>query len=432
MTPAEIDDVKARNPVAEVAMRMVALRARGAGYIGPCPICSPDPGSRDATRFEIKDDGWVCANCHDGGDVIKLTALVNGLDPKRDFLRVIALLGGALTIDPDVAAARERELAATRAARDKVADEFRQRERGELYEVWKRARPPWGTPVEAYLAGRGLTLPDWPHETARLRYVPDMPYYEGTEVSPVSGKKRARVIGKWPTMVAPIVKQEAGSAAGATGTRKVFSGLHYTYIDLARPKGKAHVVHPDTGEVLPSRKVRGPKAGGAIELVKTGVDQAPRQLIMGEGIETVLSVWLALRECGIDISRTEFWSFVDLGNIGGAASERVTHPTACDAGGRPLRVPGPDPDLAKPGVAIPASIDDVVALGDGDSDAVTTQCALYRGAQRFLALNDSVMVRIAWAPQGKDFNDLLLGETGERQEHGRASADSGIDHSISL
>jgi hypothetical protein len=391
MTSAEIDDVKARNPIADVAMRMVALRSRAGGYIGPCPICSPDPRSRTATRFEIKHDGWVCANCADGGDVIRLVMKVEGVD----FKAAVEKLGGVYEIDPAIAAERERELATKKAEREKASDEYRQRERGELYEVWRRARPPWGTPVEAYLERRGLVLPDWPQPAARLRYVADMPYFEGEEID-AAGRKRRRVIGRWPAMVAPIVRDGR------------FSGLHYTYIDLAQPKGKAAVIDPDTGAALPSRKARGSKQGGKIELVKVGIDSTPNHLVIGEGIETVLSVWLAMRECGLDISRTEFWSLIDMGNIGGVAKARVVHPTAVDRGGRARRVPGPDPDLDEPGVILPPAAEEVVILGDGDSDPIETQCAMYRGAQRFRVANDGVLVRVAWAPEGMDFNDMLM------------------------
>jgi hypothetical protein len=58
-----------------------------------------------------------------------------------------------------------------------------------------------------------------------------------------------------------------------------------------------------------------------------------------------------------------------------------------------------------PGIAVPDSISDIVLLGDGDSDRFVTGCALVRAAARFARPGRTV--RAAWAPAGKDFNDLL-------------------------
>jgi hypothetical protein len=187
---------------------------------------------------------------------------------------------------------------------------------------------------------RGLVVvPDWPKGAARLCYVDGMPYYCGEEVDG-GGRKKARVIHRGPAMVAPIVRNGK------------FSGLHLTYIDLTRPNGKAEILDPDTGEALPAKKVRGSKAAGAIELVKIAPDSAPSQIIIAEGIETVLSAWLAMKASGVDMALTEFWSAVDLGNLGGPATAQVAHPTLTTASGRPRRIPGPDPDMEKPGIML--------------------------------------------------------------------------------
>ena len=49
-------------------------------------------------------------------------------------------------------------------------------------------------------------------------------------------------------------------------------------------------------------------------------------------------------------------------------------------------------------------------LGDGDSDPVMTQCAMYRGQVRFSAPGRTVYV--AWAPPGMDFADLVCERDG--------------------
>jgi hypothetical protein len=188
-----------------------------------------------------------------------------------------------------------------------------------------------------------------------------------------------------------------------------FRALHTTWLDLNRPNGKALIKDPETGDELPAKKVRGSKAGNAIHLVHA--TERPHTLFIGEGIETVLSVWLALRmdrernNDALGMVNMIFWSAVDLGNIGGRAAETVPHPARKTAGGRVQRVPGPEPDMASPAIAIPDSVTDLVLLGDGDSDRFTTQCALARAARRYAAPGRTV--RVAWAPDGEDFNDEL-------------------------
>ena len=377
ISDAALADLKARNPCDQVAAKWVTLRRHGKSLIGPCPICSENRTSRKATKFQCWPDRWACAGaCSDGGDVIKLVMKVEGLD----FRAAVDWLGGAQEIDPVTAAAREHELAAAGAKADQANNQFRERERETTYKMWLRAADMPIGPVEDYLRLRGLQPPPG----GRLRCIPDMPYY-------ASGSIDAAVVHRGPAMLAPIVD--------ATGR---FRALHTTWLDLSRPNGKALIKDPETGEELPAKKVRGSKAGNVIRLIDA---PEPQQLIIGEGIETVLSVWLALELAGRGFHHTAFWSAVDLGNLGGRAAETVPHPSLKTAGGRVQRVPGPQPDPRSSAITIPDAIADLILLGDGDSDRFTTQCALARAARRY-AMRDRV-VRVAWAPDGIDFNDLL-------------------------
>lgn len=388
LSAVELDDLKSLpdNDCAVIAGQWVTLRRSGGRLVGPCPLCSRNPNSRKATCFAIKDgQAWVCAKCNEGGDVIKLVMKHESID----FRAAVEWLGGARQVDPAIAEKRARERAEKEAKRQADSEHFRQRERKTLYDIWNAALPAVGSPVESYLRLRGIEL----SAAARLRCVPAMPYFHGDEIGD-DGRKRQRVIHRGPAMVAPIV--------GPDGR---FRGLHFTYIDLAQPNGKARIADPDSGEELPAKKVRGSKAGGHIDIVGS---RMPVRIVIGEGIETVLSVWLALVECGQDVLQTAFWSSVDLGNLGGAAAAQIIHPTLTTSSGRAQRVPGPDPDLVKNGgIALPASVGDVVMLGDGDSDRVLTECALYRGAQRWRAVNDAPVARVAWADVGQDFNDMV-------------------------
>jgi hypothetical protein len=375
--------IKADNPCNVVAARFgVRLRRRGAKLVGPCPICSTDRQGRTASRFEATEDAWVCAVCADGGDVIRLVQRAEALD----FKAAISWLGGAGVVDPVRAEKLARERQEKERRQRANAEAFRQRERNTLYNMWKAATPVHCSPVADYLAKRGLALP----LALRLRCVPDMPYFSGEAVHE-DGRRQQRVLHRGAAMVAPIV-----------GNDEHFRGLHLTWLDLSQPKGKAVIADPEAGELLPAKKVRGSKAGGHIELIPV---PSPIRLIIGEGIETTLSAWTALSAVGRELDGVGFWSAIDLGNLGGKAAETVPSPTEVDARGRPRRVPGPEPDLEAPAIALPDSVEDVVMLGDGDSDPFLTECALRRATTRWATSRRNV--RTAFAPSGYDFNDLL-------------------------
>lgn len=400
----QLDALKDRNPVHAVAGAWVTLRRhRRTAFVGPCPICSDNPQSKTAARFECDADKWVCAVCEDGGDVIKLVAKREGID----FRAAVDRLGGVRDeiATPDIA--RRRGLKDLRAgvAADAVpyddatlaaawraghADGRRQadyaafarnRERERLRSFLRASTRISGTPVEHYLAGRGLIVPD----NARLRFHPAMHLFtSGREVEPV-------VAHVGPAMLAPFY--------GADGAG---IGLHITWLDQNGPKGKARVIDPETGEVLPAKKMRGSKAGGYIDL---GGAPDARRMIAGEGIETVAAVYTALLRAGRDLSATAFRAAGDLGNLAGRAVATIPHPTLKTSADRVQRVPGLDPDLTSPALPVPDAIEELVLLGDGDSDPFTTGAAMERAKARHA--RPGRLVRVAFAPRGFDFDDLL-------------------------
>lgn len=366
ISEAALADLKLRNPCHQVAAQYVKLRPRGEKFIGPCPIHSTKPQARDATSFDCDTDGWRCAVCHDGGDVIKLVARCHGLDPRADFLEAVRLLGGVAKLSPERAAELERERQIRQNRHEQEANEFRERERRKAFDMWTAGERWSGTAVEQYLKLRGLEqLP----EGLPLRYAPMVAYFHGEQVNEY-GRKAPR----------PIYRGRAMLAAVTNGSG-VFRAVHCTWLDLDRPNGKAHILDPDTGEELPSKKLRGSKNGNVIRLVDPGA--AASRLIVGEGVETVLSVWMALTQAGRDLSATSFWSAIDLGNLAGKAAASVAHPTVKDGRGRPRQVAGPQPDFDAPGIMVPAGVEDVVLLGDGDSDRFNTECSLARASLRF-------------------------------------------------
>lgn len=221
-----------------------------------------------------------------------------------------------------------------------------------------------------------------------LRYLPRLPYW----IERDSGGWEELLAG--PAMLAPILAWPNGNLIG----------LHITWLDDSRPGTKLRASHPDTGELLPAKKVRGRKAGGFIPL-SPGRGRA--RLVVGEGIETVLTMRLALARHGLD-HEIGFWSAIDLGNLAGRATETVPHPTMRrQAGGRTVRVrvPGPEPDRESPAVPIPDEVTDLVLLKDGDSDPFLTDLAMYRAARRFACVTRSV--RVAEPAVGLDFNDMV-------------------------
>jgi hypothetical protein len=378
----DLDRLKDEQPVYAIAAKWVRLRRRSSGkwtHGGPCPFCSDKPESKTATRFECNALAWTCAVCADGGDVIKLVMLHESLD----FRGAIDWLGGAQQTDP----AEEEKRRAAREERRRKHDEegrfYREKKRRELYTMWCTALELPGTPAQEYLRLRGFSrlAPAF-----RLRCILNMPYY-------LVEDDAAQIIHRGPAMVAAILRPDG-----------VFGGLHFTYIDLSRPKGKIELRHPETGELLEAKIARGSKQGGHAVLTSP---PEPTQMILGEGIEKTGAVWLALDTVGRDLSRTAFWVALDLGNLAGRSSASVPHPTRRTKQDRVQRVPGPTPDFTAPAIAIPDSITDLVLLGDSTSDAFDTQCAMARGAVRYA--RKGRRVRCAWAPPGVDFDDMIRG-----------------------
>lgn len=382
MTPqysdAALADLKDRNPCHVVAGRWVTLRKKGKGFVGPCPICSRDSGKKSATKFEIKDDRWVCAVCMKGGDVIQLVREVEG----KSFTEAVDSLGGAFEPDPAEKEKRERVRKDKREKADRENARYREAARETAFEIWKRGVDPAGTPVEAYLYDRRY-LAGLPLDKMRLRFSEAQPYWS-------DGTKGSECIHRGPAMLAPIVR--AGK----------FSAVHITWLDLDQAKGKV-VLLDAAGAVRQAKRVRGPKKGGHIELVPAL--GSPRRLILGEGIEKVGAVWCAFAREGQSVFDTAFWTASDLGNIGGKSIESVPHPTLKDAAGRTRKVSGFEPDMTDPLIEIPDSVTELVLLGDTTSDRFITGAALVRAQVRFA--KEGRTVTVAWPPEGEDFDDTL-------------------------
>lgn len=167
----------------------------------------------------------------------------------------------------------ERRAEARRRAEEQERREAKQRQR-QASEIWRNTRDPRGTPVEAYLASRGLTLDDGAHET--VRFAPACPW--GSD-------------GTVPAMVAPLRDICTGE----------LRGVHRTALD-----GEARKV---------GRRMLGTAAGCAIML--DPVVGGGGFLTVGEGIETVLTArqHLGLRPAWALGSAGSIASFVPLPGV---------------------------------------------------------------------------------------------------------------------
>jgi hypothetical protein len=121
-------------------------------------------------------------------------------------------------------------------------------------EIWNNAQPIAGTLVEAYLRSRGITPPEPGPEC--LRFAPKLVHPNGQY---------------FPAMIALLTHPRTGESVG---------GIQRTFLAWTG-KGKAQV---DRGE---QKMSLGPCRGGVVRLAEP---VAGKPLLVGEGIETVLTV----------------------------------------------------------------------------------------------------------------------------------------------
>ena len=188
--------------------------------------------------------------------------------------------------------------------------------------IWGQSKPIRGTLAESYLRSRGLHCPSGDS----LRFHQSLPH----------------AAGRWPAMIALVANSVTGRPVG----------IHRTF--LARDGlGKA--------PIDPPRMMLGPCGSGVVRL---GVVADGRSLLIGEGIETVLS--------GMQATGLPGWAALSAQNLSR--------------------------------IRLPENARNVILLQDGDDAG---KAAVKRAA--LLLLQEHRRVRIADAGDGLDFNDLLLG-----------------------
>jgi hypothetical protein len=231
---------------AEAIARELGARKTGTGWMARCPAHADRAPS---LSIGDGDGGKVLIRCHAGCDQRRVIAALrarglwgrHGRDPGRASRRPEPDWGNG---DPPNLDGAERTEVALR--------------------LWRASSPAPSTPVETYLAARGLRLPPPP----TLRCHPGLKHPSG---------------GTWPTMVALVTR-------GADGTPLA---IHRTFLAL---HGAAKA------PLDPAKMMLGPCRGGVVRLADPDA-----VLMVGEGIETCLAAmqatghpaWAALSTAGL-------------------------------------------------------------------------------------------------------------------------------------
>ncbi|MER8591462.1 P4 alpha zinc-binding domain-containing protein [Mesorhizobium sp. M1182] len=396
----------------EEAAKIIGLKFKRTGFEHPqpCPNCR----GTDTFSFNTSKEKWNCRTGGIGGnDAIGMAAHCEDLDIKsrEGFLEACSIV-----LARDIPTEGERESDEDRAARKKRLEErrlqndadaaaradsqadFREKERTKARGIYQatmllRADRLAASMVVEYLHRRGCDAPPgvW------LRASAEQPYWHGQDE-----RGSPAVLYTGVAMVAPFV-----------GPDLLPIGCHITWIDLKQPpKFRPLLTDPATGEVLPTKKMRGSKKGGLIPIVG---DPEAQRWVGGEGIENgaAFAAWEGYRE------DTFYFAAGDLGNLSGPAdpSSRFAHPTLKkpDAKGvaRPVMVAGPIPKRdqdADDAMWVADHVRELVLLSDGDSERVMTAAAMARARARHA--RPGRIIPVVWPRAGYDFSRMAV-ETGE-------------------
>ena len=329
--PHVLAEIRARTPLPSLVGRDVKLARASRGFRGCCPFHSEKNPS-----FFVYPDHYHCFGCGAHGDAFSYLMARDGCS----FLEAASRLAGECGVDGTLARATSPQRAP--AARiERIADDTDDRRRRAALRLFLEAKPSLaGTPAADYLAARGIDLALLARQPRSLRFHPALPHHESGRV--------------FPALI-----------AGVVGPGGAFSATHRTWIQQDEAGGwiKARVANPKLS--------LGIVAAGCIPIWRgasgKSLKDAPGDevVVIGEGIETCLSIALACPELRVVAA-------VSLGNLGR--------------------------------VALPDQVRSVILAADND-----IKDAARRGLQRAVDLHLAAgrSVRVARSPVGKDFNDAL-------------------------
>jgi hypothetical protein len=330
----EIADRLARN-IERLAPQLLSAGRRNGAY-WKCGSTDNEAGQSLFVHLTGPKAGrWQDASTGEFGDALDLVAAVQCRgDKKAAYAWGLAWLGGDVVMA--TVPKQERHQAARAAAG--LDDERRRRA---AQRIWLEAQGLTGTPAAAYFAARGIDLAAIGRLPRALRFHPSLSHRD-------SGRS-------FPAIVAAVCGPDGEHAA-----------THRTWLqqDAAGTWRKARVTNP--------KMTLGNFAGGSIRIWRGASGKPLREapadepVVIGEGIETSLSVAVAVPEYRVLCA-------VSMGNMGS--------------------------------VALPAQVKRVILAADNDHKA-GARLGFQRVVERHLEAGRDV--RVARAEIGKDFNDTLV------------------------
>lgn len=360
----DVPEIKRRIPIEALALQYyrMPLKPRGREFVGLCPFHS----EKTPSFYVVPKKGMAhCFGCGEGGDIFRLVELLDGVDFLEAAKRLSALAGTDL-------AAKANPVRPPPAPDSAAADDDRRLIRA--VETWRAAQPARGTLVDVYLQSRGIDVGEIGGMPPALRFLPRLRHQDD------DGR-----VTYWPAMVA--VMSTADKRIGA---------VHCTYL---KPDGRGKA------DVDRAKKMFGTTWGPQACAIRLA--PPARELTIGEGIETGLSVMVDTARQGRMVGNWAAGSLINISGAGLREDHRRRRAEPHPKYGEFL--PSPVPDMARPGVILPDIVREPIILEDADGQDPDAHRMIYaRAAERFR--REGRQPRTARPPAGFDFNDMIRGQ----------------------